>query len=65
MSFVSYELLLDKGIGAEEVLLLRPDGEGTRVEVASSIKEIKNLPEKGFSVAEAAIPLTDRIIMGN
>jgi predicted ATPase len=55
----SYELLLDKGIGAEEVLLLRPDVEGTRVEVASSIKEIKDLLEKGFSVAEAAIPLTE------
>ncbi len=54
----SYELLLDKGIGAEEVLLLRPDVEGTKVEVASCIKEIKDLLEKGFSVAEAAIPLT-------
>lgn len=55
----SYELLLDKGIGAEEVLLLRPDMEGTRVEAASSIREIKELMKKGFSVAEAAIPLTE------
>ncbi len=55
----SFELLLDKGIGAEEVLLLRPDVEGTKVEVASSIREIKALMEKGFSVAEAAIPLTE------
>ncbi len=55
----SFELLLDKGIGAEEVLLLRPDVEGTKVEVASSIREIKELMEKGFSVAEAAIPLTE------
>ena len=41
------------------MLLLRLDVEGTKVQVASSIREIKELMEKGFSVAEAAISLTE------
>jgi len=54
----SPDLLSDKGIGGEEVLLLTPDVEGTKVELASSIKEVRDLLEGGFSVAEAAIPRT-------
>jgi predicted ATPase len=55
----SFDLLMDKGVGADEVLLLIPDVEGTKIVTAASIKEIKDLMEKGFSLAEAAIPLTE------
>jgi predicted ATPase len=54
----SAELLSDKGIGGEEVLLLTPGAEGTTVEVASSINEVRDLLENGFSVAEAVMPRT-------
>ncbi len=55
----SADLLSDKGIGGEEVLLLTPLSEGTDVKVAASIQEVKNLLENGFTVAEAVIPRTE------
>jgi predicted ATPase len=51
-------LLRDPGIGGEEVLLLTPDAEGTRVAVASESKEISALLETGFTVADAVLPKT-------
>lgn len=54
----SAELLSDKGIGGEEVLVLSPEQEGTKVEVASSVREVRDLLENGFSVGEAVIPRT-------
>ena len=54
----SPDLLSDPGIGGEEVLLLTPGEEGTSVELASSIKEIKDLLEGGLTVADAALPRT-------
>jgi predicted ATPase len=53
------DLLQDKGIGGEEVLILTPTQEGTDVQVASSIEEVRNLLENGFSVAEAVMPRTE------
>lgn len=58
LSTHSADLLSDKGIDAEEVLLLTPSVEGTSVEQASSINEIKNLLEGGFNIAEAILPRT-------
>lgn len=55
----SADLLSDKGIGGEEVLLLMPDPEGTKIDLASSIKDVTLLLEGGFSVAEAALPRTE------
>jgi len=55
----STELLSDKGIGGEEVLLLTPSAEGTEVKLASSIREIRDLLESGMSVGEAAVPRTE------
>ncbi|MCW9095974.1 MAG: AAA family ATPase [Ignavibacteriaceae bacterium] len=55
----SADLLSDKGIGGEEVLLLMPDPEGTKIEPASSKKDVKSLLDSGFSVAEAALPRTE------
>jgi len=54
----SSDLLSDPGIGGEEVLLLTPDEEGTRVELASSIREIRDLLEGGLTIADAALPRT-------
>jgi predicted ATPase len=52
----SADLLSDKGIGGEEVLLMTPTAEGTKVELASSIENIKNLLDGGLTVADAALP---------
>jgi|SRR5580692_1538416 predicted ATPase len=54
----SSDLLSDAGIGGEEVLLLTPGEEGTKVELASSIAEIRALLEGGLTVADAALPRT-------
>ena len=54
----SPELLNDKGIEGEEVLILTPAVEGTRVETTNSIEDVRLLMEGGMSVGEAAIPLT-------
>ena len=58
LSTHSADLLTDKGIGGEEVFLFTPSQEGTRVEVASSIQEVRDLLESGLSVAEAIVPRT-------
>ena len=55
----SHDLLSDKGIGGEEVVLLTPDVEGTRAESVSSIREVRELLEGGLSIAEVAIPMTE------
>ena len=54
----SADLLSDEGIGGEEVLVLSPAPEGTEVQVASTIQEVRDLLENGFTVAEAIIPRT-------
>jgi len=60
LSTHSADLLSDKGIGGEEVLILSPGAEGTDVNVASSIREIRGLLEGGLSVADAVLPRTLR-----
>lgn len=54
----SAELLSDPGIGGEEVLLLEPGRDGTRVSLASSLADVTALLETGISVADAALPKT-------
>ena len=51
-------LLTERGIDGREVLLLTPEAEGTKVEVASDIAEIRALLESGFTVGEAVHPHT-------
>ncbi len=58
LSTHSADLLLDEGIGGEEVLILKPDKENTKVALASSIPEVRDLLEGGLSVADAVLPLT-------
>ncbi len=54
----SEALLTEQGIDGREVLLLRPDKEGTAVLVASEIDEVRSLLEAGFTVGEAVLPRT-------
>lgn len=57
MTTHSGDILSDKGIGPEEVLLLTPTGqEGTQVTIASNIEEVRNLLAGGMSVGEAVLP---------
>ena len=58
LSTHSEDLLTQNSIGAEEVLLLTPDPEGTKVEPASSSEEVRNLLDSGFTVGEAVMPRT-------
>ncbi len=55
----SADLLSDKGIGDDEVLLLVADQAGTHVQRASDNKEIRDLLDGGLSVGEAALPHID------
>ena len=54
----SPELLEDRGIGMEEVLLLIPDKESTKVTKISQIEEARELLEHGVSVGEIAMAHT-------
>lgn len=54
----SADLLSDQGIGGEEILILTPTSEGTKVDVASAIQEVRDLLENGFTAGEAVIPRT-------
>ena len=54
----SPELLSDRGIIPQEVLLLRPHTEGTRIEPCSDKQDIVDLVNQGMTVGEAALPHT-------
>jgi hypothetical protein len=58
LSTHSPDLLRDEGIGLDEVLLLRPEAEGTEVQPASAFSEVPRLLEGGSTLAEAVIPRT-------
>jgi hypothetical protein len=54
----SADLLRDEGIGLDEVLLLLPHAEGTRVEVAKDLAEAKALVDGGVPLPDALLPHT-------
>ena len=54
----SADLLSQKDIGGEEVLMLTPDPEGTKAELASSVNEVRLLLNAGLSVADVVLPRT-------
>ncbi len=54
----SWDLLADKGIGGEEILMLSPSKDGTEVILASSDADVRSLLDAGLSVADAALPRT-------
>jgi predicted ATPase len=54
----SADLLRDEGIGLDEVLLLKPQDEGTAVELAKNIKDAEKLVEGGISLPDLILPAT-------
>lgn len=54
----SSELLQDEGISPEEVLLLIPEEDGTKVETANSIEDIDALLRSGRTLSQVLMPLT-------
>lgn len=58
LSTHSADLLSDKGIGGEEILLLTPSSEGTTIRVSSSINEVRILLESGLSPADVILSQT-------
>ena len=54
----SWEMLQDRGIGGEDLVLLQPSSEGTIATVASSNEEIRAMLSSGLSIADVAIPRT-------
>lgn len=54
----SMDLLSDKGISLDEILVLTPSVEGTEVYTASSIPSIKEMLDGGMSPAQAILPRT-------
>lgn len=54
----SADLLSQKGIGGEEVVMLSPDPEGTKVQLASSLDEVRTLLQAGLSIADVVLPRT-------
>jgi predicted ATPase len=54
----SADLLRDEGIGLDEVLLLKPHAEGTRVTPATDLKQAKAVVEGGLPLPDALLPET-------
>jgi predicted ATPase len=54
----SADLLRDEGIGLDEVLLLKPQTEGTRVALATDLTQAKALVEGGVPLPDIVIPET-------
>jgi predicted ATPase len=54
----SADLLRDEGIGLDEVLLLKPHAEGTRVQAATDLAQAKALVDGGVPLPDALLPET-------
>lgn len=58
VSTQSPELLSDDGIGLNEVALLIPEKEGTKVRSALTIREAETLLKSGLTIADVVLPRT-------
>ncbi|GMU87179.1 MAG: hypothetical protein AMXMBFR48_24200 [Ignavibacteriales bacterium] len=58
LSTHSIDLLSDKGISSDEILMLEPSAEGTSVKPASSSSDIQSLLKGGLTPGEAILPRT-------
>ena len=54
----STDVLQDPGLGKDEVVLLRPEAEGTEADAASSIPDVQELLDAGMSLADILAPRT-------
>jgi predicted ATPase len=55
----SADLLRDEGIGLDEVLLLKPQDEGTNVELAKKIRDAETLVQGGVPLPDIILPATN------
>ncbi|MBD1206877.1 MAG: AAA family ATPase [Ignavibacteria bacterium] len=53
----SHDLLNNQGIGAEEVILVIAEKEGSTARVASDIEGVRQYLQSGFTVGEAVLPM--------
>jgi hypothetical protein len=58
----SYDLLRNEGIAPDEVLILHPGDDGTRVELGTEISVVRQLVDSGLTIAEAALPFAKRLL---
>lgn len=54
----SWDLLSNKGIGGEEVIILEPGLEGTEAKLATQVAGVRELLLGGVSIADAVLPRT-------
>jgi predicted ATPase len=59
LSTHSAEVLSEPGIGGEEVLMLIPGPEGTKLKLAADVTEVRWLLDNGMNVADAVLPHTE------
>ena len=52
------DVLQDPGLGKDEVVLLRPEAEGTEADTAGSIPDVQELLDAGMSLADILAPIT-------
>jgi predicted ATPase len=55
----SPDLLMDEGIGADEVLMVRAGREGSEVIASASVEDIVQLMDSGIPAGEAVLPRTN------
>jgi hypothetical protein len=58
LSTHSDDLLMDPGISSDELLLVQPADEGSKVLVGASIKAVSRLMQAGIPASEAVMPTT-------
>ncbi len=58
LSSHSADLLNDRGISLDEILLLEPTSEGTVIRIASGIPEVRGMLDGGMTPAAAILPRT-------
>ncbi len=58
MTSHSADLLADKGISLHEILVFTPDKEGTKIDVAVDIAEVRAMLEDGMTPGDAILPRT-------
>ncbi len=59
LSTHSEDLLMDPGIAAEEMILVQPAEEGSKINVGASEQEIMRLMQSGVPASEAVLPRTE------
>ncbi len=59
LSTHSEDLLMDAGIAAEEMVLIQPAAEGSKIIVGARVRQIVDLMQSGIPASEAVLPRTE------